>query len=460
MDAVDGRLGWRSGVRRSPRNDGKPGRADPKFISGQSGSATVSQKISPSPLLCDSSSQFSTASLPARVRHQVKKASHLLLINDKLHGQGQPRLRHVITFPQALSFEGSMSSHTEIPGRGNLAVSIEHLSKTYPVPFLRLKKFFRRKSKPPADALRDVSIDLREGEIFGLIGPNGAGKTTLIKVIATLIQPTSGSVLVRGYDSVRDDEQVRRNVGLAGAEERSFYWRLTAEQNLLFFARLYGLSRRDARVRIVELFELFEFKDLARRRFAELSTGNKQRLSVARAMLARSPILLLDEPTRSLDPIAAARMRDTIRALARAETNRVTVFLTSHNLAEVEELCDRVAIISKGEIQAIDTPRNLRAIHTAIEHVSIIFAADSPNRVEEALRAAFNNHFLTLGRSEHGKDWKITLSRSVKDDALDRVLRVLQHLGAVILSVETERPSLLDVLVAYEEPDDARESKP
>src|SRR5438876_9730112 len=194
---------------------------------------------------------------------------------------------------------------SESPEDRSITVSIDHLSKTYPVPFLRLKKFFRRKFKPPAEALRDVSFQIREGEIFGLIGPNGAGKTTLTKIIATLIQPTSGEVTVRGNDTVRHDVQVRRNVGLASAEERSFYWRLTAEQNLLFFARLYGLNGRQAKQRISEVFALLQIQDLARRRFAEFSTGNKQRLALARAMLANPPILLLDEPTRSLDPIAA-----------------------------------------------------------------------------------------------------------------------------------------------------------
>lgn len=117
---------------------------------------------------------------------------------------------------------------------GKAVVSVDHISKTYPVPFLRLKKAFKRKFKPPVEAVRDVSFEVGEGEIFGLIGPNGAGKTTLTKMIATLIQPTEGSVTVKGFDSVRDDVDVRAHVGLAGAEERSFYWRLTAEQNLLF----------------------------------------------------------------------------------------------------------------------------------------------------------------------------------------------------------------------------------
>src|SRR5688572_31105994 len=158
---------------------------------------------------------------------------------------------------------------------------------------------------------------------------------------------------VRGDDSVLNDEQVRREIGLATAEERSFYWRLTAEQNLMFFARLHGLSDRTAKQRIRELFAKLELEEVARRRFGEMSTGNKQRLAVARAMLSSPPVLLLDEPTRSLDPLAAARMRALIKSLAKDDM-RVTVLLTSHNLAEVEELCERVAIISKGSIRAMD----------------------------------------------------------------------------------------------------------
>src|SRR6185436_20157309 len=176
----------------------------------------------------------------------------------------QPLKLHAMTenAPNAIAIDQSRA-----------AVTVDHISKTYPVPFLKLKKTFGRKFKPAGEAVRDVSFEVSEGEIFGLIGPNGAGKTTLTKMIATLIQPTSGQVMVKGFDSVRDDEEVRRNVGLAGAEERSFYWRLNAEQNLLFFARLYGLSGKRARQRIAELLELLQLGDLTRKRFAELSTG-------------------------------------------------------------------------------------------------------------------------------------------------------------------------------------------
>jgi ABC-2 type transport system ATP-binding protein len=330
-----------------------------------------------------------------------------------------------------------------------VAISVERLCQTYPVQFLRLKKFLRRKFKPPVEALRDVSFEIREGEIFGLMGPNGAGKTTLTKIIATLIQPTSGNVAVKGHDTVTDDQSVRRDVGLAGAEERSFYWRLTAEQNLLFFARLHGLGNRNAQHRLAELFELLDLQEVARRRFAELSTGNKQRLAVARAMLAEPPVLLLDEPTRSLDPIAAARMRSTIKSLSQA--NNSTIFLTSHNLAEVEELCDRVAIISKGEIRALDTPQNLRAMHTAEERVLIRFTGLRPLDAEQIISKSIGSHSLVVEVGPRPDESMVRFTRAFHDELLHKTLRVLQDAGATVRSVETERATLLDVLESYEQ---------
>jgi ABC-2 type transport system ATP-binding protein len=330
-----------------------------------------------------------------------------------------------------------------------VAIAVERLCQTYPVPFLRLKKFLRRKFKPPVEALRNVSFEISEGEIFGLIGPNGAGKTTLTKIIATLIQPTSGAVVVKGHDTVTDDQSVRRNVGLAGAEERSFYWRLTAEQNLLFFARLHGLGNRNAQRRLAELFELLDLEEVTRRRFAELSTGNKQRLAVARAMLVAPPVLLLDEPTRSLDPIAAARMRSTIKSLS--EQNNSTIFLTSHNLTEVEELCDRVAIIIKGEIRALDTPQNLRAMHTAEERVAIKFTGLSSLDAEQLITKSIGPHSLVVEVGPPPQEAIIKFTRALSDDLLDRTLRVLQQAGATVRSVETERATLLDVLESFEQ---------
>ena len=305
------------------------------------------------------------------------------------------------------------------------SISIQNLSKTYPVPFKRLRTFFRRPAKDAVEALRNVSFEVQTGEIFGLIGRNGAGKTTLTKIVATLVQPTTGTVAVLGHDSVSDDEQVRREIGLATAEERSFYWRLTAEQNLLFFARLHGIADRAAKQRIKDLSAQLELDEVARRRFGELSTGNKQRLAVARALLASPPVLLLDEPTRSLDPLAAARMREMIRSLAQQDPP-ATILFTSHNLAEVETLCARVAIISRGEIRAIDTPKKLRELSSGSEVVHITVASGE----------------------------KISFTREPNDDRLDETIRKLQNQGQRIVDIETERATLLDVLERYEAADE------
>ncbi len=275
------------------------------------------------------------------------------------------------------------------------------------------------------EALRDVSFEVGTGEIFGLIGRNGAGKTTLTKIIATLVQPTAGNVAVHGHDSVANDEHVRRLIGLSTAEERSFYWRLTSEQNLMFFARLHGLSDRPAKQRIKDLFGQLELDEVARRRFGELSTGNKQRLAVARALLSSPQVLLLDEPTRSLDPLAAERMREMIRSLGQQDPP-VTILFTSHNLAEVETLCARVAIISRGRIRAIDTPKNLRDLTSGSEVVHI---------------TSFSGE-------------KISFTRQHNDDRLDEKIRQLQTDGVKIIDIETDRATLLDVLEQFEAADD------
>jgi ABC-2 type transport system ATP-binding protein len=321
------------------------------------------------------------------------------------------------------------------------SVSITNLSKIYPPSFPRLKKLLHLEIKPSVEALRDVSFEIETGEIFGLIGRNGAGKTTLTKIIATLIQPTGGAVTVRDFDSVKDEVKVRSLVGLATAEERSFYWRLTAEQNLLFFARLYGLHDAEARNRIRQLFEQLNLGELAARRFSELSTGNKQRLAIARAILPSPPILLLDEPTRSLDPLAAEDMRRLILSF-----KGVSILLTSHNLSEVEELCNRVAIISKGEIRAVDSPENLRRQNKQTQQVAITLSGVSENLLRESLPARLLNFTI----ENHTETVSLKFQREADDDLLGETIRFLTNNGAKILDIETVKPTLLDVLESYE----------
>lgn len=319
------------------------------------------------------------------------------------------------------------------------SISITNLSKTFPTSFPRLKRFFHFAVKSPVDALKRVSINIGSGEIFGLIGRNGAGKTTLTKIIATLVQPTSGTVTVNGFDSVKDEVKVRSLIGLATAEERSFYWRLTSRQNLLFFARLYGMNDRFARGRIDELFEQFDLTQYEKRQFSQLSTGNKQRLAVARAMLPNPPVLLLDEPTRSLDPVAAASMRNLIGSLS-----GVSILLTSHNLSEIEELCDRIAIISNGEIRVADTPENLRNSHKQTQKVKIDLKTDAPECFETL------NNLKDFEIENNGETYTLKFTREPDDEMLGKTIAKLSNGKATIIDVETEKPTLLDVLESYE----------
>ncbi|MGH9899799.1 MAG: ABC transporter ATP-binding protein [Pyrinomonadaceae bacterium] len=295
----------------------------------------------------------------------------------------------------------------------------------------------------PVEALRDVTLNIHEGEIFGLIGSNGAGKTTLIKIIATLVQPTSGKVTVKGHDTVTDDSRVRSCVGFANAEERSFYWRLSSEQNLLFFARLQGLSDRAAHKRIGELIELVDLGEYKRRRFGQLSTGNKQRLAVARALLTEPPVLLLDEPTRSLDPLAATHMRLVIRALV--ENTAVSILLTSHNLSEIEELCSHVAIISGGQIRAIDTPQGLRSSHRKTEKINIVLRGITQTDIVTVMEKKTEG----LNVFERNGHLVASFNRAMADDTLDHVLRALHNAGASVIEIETEQSTLLEVLEGY-----------
>ncbi|MCU1290015.1 MAG: hypothetical protein JWN60_2244 [Acidobacteria bacterium] len=321
------------------------------------------------------------------------------------------------------------------------AISIKNLSKTYPPPFPRLKRAFRLPVKPPVEALKNVSFEISTGEVFGLIGRNGAGKTTLSKIIATLVQPTGGEVTVKSFDSVKDEVKVRSLIGLATAEERSFYWRLSCERNLLFFARLYGMRDSEAKRKIGELFEKLNLSELARRRFSEISTGNKQKLAIARALLPDPPVLLLDEPTRSLDPLAANDLRSLIGSL-----ENVSILLTSHNLSEIEELCSRVAIIAKGEIRVVDTPENLRRNHRQTQNVKIRLSG----LTENGLRLLASRILSDFSVANAGNFLVLSFSRNADDELLGKVIYKLSQENAIISDVETEKSTLLDVLESYE----------
>src|ERR671919_2016811 len=209
------------------------------------------------------------------------------------------------------------------------------------------------------EAVRGVSFAIEEGELFGLLGPNGAGKTTTIKMLITLLIPTSGSARVLGHDVVEDARWVRRRIGYVFGGDRGLYERLSALDNLRYFAELYGVGPASQKTRIAELLELVGLTGREKERVEGFSRGMRQRLHIARGLLHDPPVVFLDEPTIGVDPVGARDLRATIASLT--EEGK-TVLLTTHYMFEADALCDRIAVIANGELVAQGTPSHLKAI--------------------------------------------------------------------------------------------------
>jgi ABC-2 type transport system ATP-binding protein len=232
-------------------------------------------------------------------------------------------------------------------GDDGMLLSVDNVSKTYLPSPLRLRLLVRTAIRAPVVALRSVSLGVRPGEVVGLIGPNGAGKTTLIRVISTLLQQTDGSVSVDGFDTVTAPSEVRRRLGLVLESDRGLYDRLSGFQNLEFFGVMSGLKPGPARRRAAELLE---FVGLSRRDKLVFgySAGMRARLSLARALISDPPLLVLDEPTRSLDPAASSRFVDALRGLADRSRG---ILLSSHRLDEVASVCSHVVVLIDGRVR-------------------------------------------------------------------------------------------------------------
>jgi ABC-2 type transport system ATP-binding protein len=240
-------------------------------------------------------------------------------------------------------------------------LKINNITKDFIAPFSlrRLAKFdFRRHSS--TRALDDVSFTLSKGSVLAVLGPNGAGKTTLLKVISTLILPEKGTVEVNSFSLGKDDEQIKACVGLVASCERSFYWRLTGRQNLEFFAAMYGLYGKHALMRIEELRQLFKI-DYLDNRFDSYSTGMQQKLGLMRSLLHDPEILLLDEPTKSLDYTATRDLRDFIKEHL-VKVQKKTVIFTTHHMDEAVDFADMFMVLDQGKVLALGTLQDLRTL--------------------------------------------------------------------------------------------------
>ena len=238
------------------------------------------------------------------------------------------------------------------------AISIESLDKSFPPTRGGWRGFLAPFEKPSVAALSGVGFEVREGEAVALLGANGAGKSTLLRIVATLLLPTSGHARVRGHDVVTSSREVRCQLGYHAGTDHGFYPRLTARENLLFFGRLNHLSGTAARKGVDSVAEQFSLGASLDRQVRTLSSGTIQRLSLARALLHQPRVLLLDEPTRSLDIVAAADFRRFLKAHI-LKPGATSVLFASHTLPEVEALADRIAVIDGGRLIACDAPSAL-----------------------------------------------------------------------------------------------------
>lgn len=216
---------------------------------------------------------------------------------------------------------------------------------------------FFKKTKKKVDAVNGISFEVQRGEVFGLLGPNGAGKTTTIKIMTTLLAPTSGECKIFGCKSFGEEKSIRPRINFIFGGEMGVYRRLSGRDNLVYFSNLYKISLKDQKDRIDRLLEMVGLIDAGNRRVETYSKGMIQRLQIARGLINDPEILFMDEPTIGLDPVGARRLRDIISQLKSAGK---TILLTTHYMAEAEELCDHVAIINKGKIVANDTVESLK----------------------------------------------------------------------------------------------------
>jgi ABC-2 type transport system ATP-binding protein len=298
---------------------------------------------------------------------------------------------------------------------------------------------FRRRSLD-VEAVREVTFGVEQGELFGLLGPNGAGKTTTIKMLITLLLPTSGSARVLGYDVVEDARKVRERIGYVFGGDRGLYERLPALDNLRYFAELYGVPPREQSKRIGSLLELVGLTGRERERVEGYSRGMRQRLHIARGLIHDPPVVFLDEPTIGVDPVGARELRATISSLVDAGK---TVLMTTHYMFEADALCDRIAVIAKGRIVAHGTPQELKALVTDGTVVEIETFGASPETIER-VRSLPGVVSLVVEEREQAQ----VLVVQSRDGAVS-TQDLLAHLGDVRVGrVSAREPTLEDAYVA------------
>ena len=323
------------------------------------------------------------------------------------------------------------------PGTGDKTTN----SSPAPRPARRL--FAKKQPRAMFTAVNGVDLQIERGEIFGLLGPNGAGKSTTIRMLCTLLEPTSGTARVNGFDVVKQANDVRRSLGTVLAGERSIYWKLTGRENLEYFAALYHIPAAATKARVDELIERMELKDRANELVEKYSTGMRQRIAIAKALLARPPILLLDEPTLGLDPQAARRVRELIAEL---KQEGHTILLTTHYMEEADQLSDRIGIIDTGKVIALDTPEGLKR---RIEQQEIIRLELTGwhDEIAGKLKSIAGVQSITTHQQGEADLWEVNLHAQNSRLALPRIVEYISGNGTRLVNMNIVKPSLEDVFI-------------
>ena len=316
-----------------------------------------------------------------------------------------------------------------------MAASTSRASDVAAIDITNLRRVYSgRGNDPDVVALDGVSMVVEEGEVRGLLGPNGAGKTTLVKILSTVLLPTSGTASILGRDVTTAADKVRPLIGIVFGGDRGLYWNLTGRQNLEYWAALYHVPTHVARPRITTLIERVGMSARADSLVETYSRGMKQRLHLARGLVGNARVLFLDEPTLGMDPLAALDFRRLVKDL-RSEGR--TILLTTHDMAEAEALCDRVALIDHGRVLAVETPKTLSLLIAKYERIDFEWTDGDLSRDLQALPGVSS-----VTRMDGGPTFRIELH---DDRSAQRVLAFLIDSG--VTSLRTSRPTLEEVYV-------------
>ncbi|MFN8531227.1 MAG: ABC transporter ATP-binding protein [Anaerolineae bacterium] len=321
----------------------------------------------------------------------------------------------------------------------SLAIKTNDLGRIY-----KIRGPKKQGDKKELVALTGVNLEVPQGQLFGLLGPNGAGKTTLIKILCTLLLPTSGTGFVDGLNVATQTQEVRRRISMVSGGETSGFGLLTIEENLWMFARLYGLDNSVTKKRIAEMLEIMNIADRARTKISDLSTGLRQKMNFIRGFLTDPTVVFLDEPTLGLDVTAARDVRTFVKQWMADHPDR-TLLLTTHYMAEADELCDRLAIIDKGQVLKDDTPMNLKH---GLQQAAIFRLKMQPigQRPQNGSRIENVPGVQGVALADHPEFTEINLTLE-REDALPGVLTHLSERGSSLIALEKHEPTLEDVFI-------------